>query len=382
MEEALVGLMRARQMKWKPDLVVPIGSPAGVFVARHRDRLFPATTPIIYAGMDKRRLPDEALHQNAAFVGESFDISGWVEDILQIAPETKNIAVVIGASPLEQFWAEALRKEFQTYEKRVNFTWLNDLPLEGVLQQTKTLPPHSFILFVLMMRDASGVTHNGDAVLRQIRATANAPVNAIFEHQLGLGIVGGRLYQAKTEGVEAARIAIRILHGEAATSFPPVIVPPLPPQYDWRELQRWKISEKALPPGSTVLFRTPTFWQEHRSLIVLVSTVCLSQTIIITALVVNLIRRRRAERSLIKSEERLALAANAARLGVWELNTSTGAVWASEKMRELIEFDEGSVLDRSSLGIAYILKITPPERKLSIAPLEIRTNTKWGIGSF
>src|SRR5262245_61063601 len=29
MEEALVDLMRARQTKWQPDLVVPVGSPAG-----------------------------------------------------------------------------------------------------------------------------------------------------------------------------------------------------------------------------------------------------------------------------------------------------------------------------------------------------------------
>src|SRR5262245_57036656 len=31
-EEALVDLLRARQDKWRPDLVVPIGSPAAIFV--------------------------------------------------------------------------------------------------------------------------------------------------------------------------------------------------------------------------------------------------------------------------------------------------------------------------------------------------------------
>ena len=41
MEEALVDLMRKRQSRWQPDLVVPIGSPACIFVANHRDRLFP-----------------------------------------------------------------------------------------------------------------------------------------------------------------------------------------------------------------------------------------------------------------------------------------------------------------------------------------------------
>ncbi len=106
--------------------------------------------------MDKRRLPAGALEQNATFVGESFNVPGLMEDMLQIAPETENIAVVIGASPLEQFWAEAFRQEFKPFENRVRIIWLNDLPLDGILERTKNLPPRSFIFLVLMMRDAIG----------------------------------------------------------------------------------------------------------------------------------------------------------------------------------------------------------------------------------
>ena len=98
LQEALVEYLQKRQSHWQPDLVVPIGSPAGVFVAQYRDRLFPET-PILYTGMDRRRLPPDALEKNATFVGENFDLPGFIEDILQIAPATKNIAVVIGASP-------------------------------------------------------------------------------------------------------------------------------------------------------------------------------------------------------------------------------------------------------------------------------------------
>src|SRR5205807_600173 len=111
LQEALVEYLQRRQAEWQPDLVVPIGSPAGVFVAQYRDRLFPEAA-ILYAGMDRRRLPPDALEKNAAFVGENFDGPGFIEDILEVAPATKNIAVVIGDSVVEQFWAEAFRKEF------------------------------------------------------------------------------------------------------------------------------------------------------------------------------------------------------------------------------------------------------------------------------
>ncbi len=347
MDEALVDLMHARQTKWQPDLVVPVGSPAGVFVAKNRDRLFPKTTPIIYTGMDKRRLPPGALEQNAAFVGESFNLPGLVDDILEIAPATNNIAIVIGASPLEHYWADVLREELQPYENRVHFTWLNELSLDGILDRTKKLPPHSFILIVLMMRDASGVTHNADEVLRKIHAVANAPINGLFQNQLGLGIVGGRLYQGEEEGVLAARRAVRILRGEAASSIAPILVGPLPPRYDARELQKWKIEESTLPRGSTVLFRAPTAWQQYRGWIIAAASVCGVQALLISTLVVNLVRRRRAERSLGRSEERITLAAKAARLGVWELNTATGELWASDKARELFEFPTGLPLDRA-----------------------------------
>src|SRR5437762_47754 len=97
LQEALVEYLQKRQAHWQPDLVVPIGSPAGVFVEQYRDRLFPET-PILYTGMDRRRLSSHALERNAAFIGENFDGPGFIEDILQIAPATKNIAIVIGAS--------------------------------------------------------------------------------------------------------------------------------------------------------------------------------------------------------------------------------------------------------------------------------------------
>ena len=309
LQEALVEYLQKRQSHWQPDLVVPIGSPAGVFVAQYRDRLFPKT-PILYTGMDRRRLPPDALKKNATFIGENFDLPGFVEDILQIAPATKNIAVVIGASQVEQYWAAAFRKEFETYANRINFIWLNDLSLDQMLEKTRALPPDSFIFLILLLRDATGVTHNADEALQRIHAVANAPINSIFQHQLGLGIVGGRLYQAELEGIESARIAVRILNGEPASSFQPRIVGPLSPRYDWRELKRWKIKEERLPPGSVVLFREPTVWDNYGGWIIAGVSFCFVQAVLIFGLLANLAKRRLAERSLIASEDRVTLAAD------------------------------------------------------------------------
>src|SRR5262245_11541505 len=276
MQEALVEYLNKRHAKWQPDLVVPIGSPAGVFVAQYRERLFP-NIPILYTGMDKRRLPPDAFQSNAAFIGESFDLPAFVDDILQVAPGTTNVAVVIGASQVEQYWKAAFRQEFAPFTNRVNSTWLDNLSFDQMLEHVRKLPPRSFIFLILLLRDASGVTHNADEALKRIHAVANAPVNSIFQHQLGMGIVGGRLYQAELEGEESARIAIRILRGEPASNFPPKIIGPLGPRYDWRELQRWKISGDRLPRGSEILFREPTVWERHRAWVMAGISVCVAE---------------------------------------------------------------------------------------------------------
>lgn len=316
LQEALVEYLQKRQAEWQPDLVVPIGSPAGAFVAQYRQRLFPRV-PILYCGMDRRRLPSDALETNAAFVGEDFDLPGFVDDILRVAPTTRNIAIMIGASPVEKYWAQSFRDAFEPFAGRVNFIWLNDLSFDQMLDRTSKLPPNSWIFLILLLRDASGVSHNADEALQRMHAVANAPISSIFLHQLGLGIVGGRLYQAEREGVESARLAKRILDGEAPSSFPPVIVGPLAPRYDWRELRRWNINEKLLPPGSTILFRQPTIWERYRTWIIGGFSICILQGLLIAGLLVNLARRRRAEYSLEESEKRFQTTADASPVMMW-----------------------------------------------------------------
>jgi signal transduction histidine kinase len=298
MEGPFVEFLLARLAKWQPDLVVPIGSPAGRFVNKYRDHLFPRT-PVIYTGMDRRTLPPGAV-RNATFVGEDFKVAGLVEDIFELAPDTNHIVVVLGATPLERYWAIEFQKTFAPFMDRVKFTWVNDLPFEQMLELAATLPPRSFILLGLLLRDAAGVTHNEDEALQRLHAIANAPINGLYQHQLGLGIIGGRLYQAELQGAESARIAIRVLRGEPVSNFPPRIVPPQGPRYDWRELRRWNISEDRLPPGSVILFRQPTRWQEYRWHVVSVVGLIGAQAALIVTLLVQ--RRRRREAQAVLAE--------------------------------------------------------------------------------
>ena len=61
-----------------------------------------------------------------------------------------------------------------------------------------------------------------------------------------------------------AEVAVRVLNGEKAGDIktPPTTF--AAPIFDWRQMQRWGISESNLPPGSTIYFREPAVWESYR----------------------------------------------------------------------------------------------------------------------
>ena len=214
---------------------------------------------------------------------------------MRVLPDTKNVAVVIGNSPNEKFWLEQIRREFKPFEKRVAFTWFNDLSFEDILKQAAALPPHSAIFWHLMSVDAAGLAQEGGEALSRLHDVANAPIFSHNDSFFGHDVVGGPMHSVAEGAHQTASVAMRILRGEKPGD---IKVPPATyaaPKFDWREMQRWGIDESRLPPGSEVLFREPTAWERYRWQMTSSFLALLLQLAMITWLLVERYRRRRAE---------------------------------------------------------------------------------------
>ena len=208
------------------------------------------------------------------------------------------MAIVIGNSPVERYWASELVREFQPAPDGVKVETFNDLTFEEMLKRSATMPTNSAILWFLLSEDAAGVPYVQDEALDKMREVANAPIFGVGDYQLGRGIVGGPLIQTHALGQQAADVAIQIFKGTKPASIHPPNVTLGTPTYDWRELRRWGISENQLPPKSIVQFREPSIWQQYRWQIVAIAAVLLAQAAVITGLVLERRRRRAAEQEL------------------------------------------------------------------------------------
>ena len=302
-----------------PDVVLTIGAPAGRFVQRYRDKLFP-DTPMVLAVVEQRLVNRFDLTDNDVVVSVHNDFMATLDNILKVLPDTKTVAMVIGASPLEKFWTDEVKRELKPLRDRVGLVWYSDLSFEDILKRAAKLPPNTVLFWGLMSVDAAGIVHEGDDALRRLHAVANAPIFSYQEAFFGGSTVGGPMQLTGETSRKTVDAVMRLLGGEKPAGIKYETIGFGPPKYDWRELQRWNISESNLPAGSEIMFRELSTWEAYRWQLLLIAAIILMQGGLISGL---LHERRRRQVAEVESRQRLAELAHANRYAaVGELTTS------------------------------------------------------------
>jgi signal transduction histidine kinase len=300
--EYVLSLLEHRRL----DLVVTVGAPAAQFILRQAHGF--ESVPTLITGVEKRQLSNLTAAPNQVFVPLSLDTARVIENILRVLPDTRQIAVVLGDSPVERYWRGELERNFAGFSDRVSFLWLNRLSLEQVRQKAVELPRHSAILYGAFMVDAAGVSHESDEALAVLRAAASAPLFGAFESEFGRGIVGGPLLSFAGEARRSAQVALQVLRNTPISSLSPPPPEPLATVYDWRELVRFGIPEDRLPAGSEIRFRPPSLWQAYRRPVLFGLGALAVQSLLIVGLLAQRARRRRAETQVHALNRRLTTA--------------------------------------------------------------------------
>ncbi|MET4386094.1 signal transduction histidine kinase [Bradyrhizobium sp. F1.4.3] len=340
-EEPFVDYLRSLYSRVPPDIVISIGAPAARFVQKYREQLFPGV-PMVLTVVEERLVNRAGLTDNDTVISVQNNFKAVFGSILQVLPDTKMIAIVIGVSRLEKFWLDEIKRELRPFESRVAFVWYNDLSFDEILKKASALPPHTILFWGLMSVDAAGIAHEGDLALRNLRTVANAPIFSYQEAFFGGDTVGGPMHSIAESSKRTVDAVIRILGGTrpGAIKFEPIQFGP--PKYDWREMQRWGISESNLPQGSEVLFRESTVWDKYRWQLALLASVILIQGALISGLLHEHRRRRLAEGEARQRMVELAHVSRYAAAGelttsvAHELNQPLGAILTNAETAELM----------------------------------------------
>lgn len=297
--------LRSLYSRQQPDLIVTIGSPAANFAQRYRSTLF-ASTPTLFAAIDQRFIQQATLTENDAAVAFAVDFRPLVDNILQLLPETKQIAVMLGNSVRERVILDAMKRDLAPFEGRITISYHNEQSFPDMLKAVSMLPPNSAIFWNQLRVDGAGTVHEGEEALRQVYAAAKVPIFSHDDTFFKGEIVGGPMLSRADIIRETAAVAVRLLSGERPQTIKVSSIGFAQPRYDWRELRRWGISEWRLPQGSEILFRELNVWQKYRWQLLLLGGAFLLQGWLIAALLYERQARRQADGELRQRMSELA----------------------------------------------------------------------------
>ena len=320
-ERTFATFLNAKFASRPPSVIVAGGLEAFAFVVRQGKELFPHT-PVVFVAV-----PEQALRRMGPlppeYVGVPMrhDFIGTIEQGLKWRPKARHLLIVLGAGEWTNEWTRLLRMEAPALEGRLDIEFMVVESAAALRSRLQGLSDDWLVFTPGYFVDRQG----GRSVPRdaaQLMASASpVPVLGPYESFMGTGVLGGRMVSFSQMGHTAARLSADLISGVPVESLAPPESVPLPLQVDWRQAQRFGISDAELPPGTIVKFKEPSFWQQYRDLALAGIAVMLVQAILIGALLVERRRRRRTAAALSESEHGMKLAAQAARLSMWVLDT-------------------------------------------------------------
>ncbi len=307
--------LRAKYRGVHFDVILVLGPQPFATLMELRKELWPGV-PVVFCGVTNDVYRSIVPARNVTGTLLHTDLARNLRVYRRLFPDMERIALIGGASAVDRGFNNFARQIIHEFDPGIEIIDLTGRTLSELKTLVAKLPPKTVALQYSYFYDPSGQPMFLRELVSVLSPLSSVPLVETDDFTMGFGNLGGMLTHFSQIGDEAARIALRVLHGEKASSIPVVPFHPASLQFDWRELQRWKVPESRLPPGSEVLFRPFSIWEHYWWAIALVFVGVVFESVLVAVLLYQRQRARETEAARLRAE----LDAAAARDEISHLN--------------------------------------------------------------
>ena len=297
-----VSALEAKYVGLKFDVVVVDGNPP--FQAMlNRPPAFLRGTPVVFVTLPDYDLPSH-LPPNITGITAHKEYSANVRLAMRLQPGLQHVFLVQSGLDPNALRDAAVRNELASFRSQLDIVNLENLAIDDLLKRVASLPPHSAIVFDTYFKDPYGKPYIPADVSDLIAKRANAPLYALYQTTMGNGALGGVVIGSESVGKQAAEIVLGLLGGAPVSRYSvehsqnKIVI-------DWRNFQRFGLSESRLPSSAIILNRPPTLWERYRGYLIAAGVVILLQSVLIIELVLAGKLRKRSERTARELARRL-----------------------------------------------------------------------------
>ncbi|MBW9149773.1 sensor histidine kinase [Clostridium sp. CM028] len=291
----------------KFDVVITLDDNAFEFLQKYGDTLFPKT-PVVFCGV--YNFNKSMINANPLFTGlsKSPDIQSTIDVGLKLHPSTKQIFIITNKNPRGIITKNLIEGLIPLYKDKVKFLFSDEENVTKLKERVKSLPKDTIIYF-----DSNGTTKNNKGKDISIGETVNVlfkdtfiPIYSTGYIQTNKESVGGVVTYGNDLGNEVGKLALKILNGEKVSDIPVTEDSSHRYVFNYDKLKQFTIDMKDLPKGSEIVNEPHKSYNMSKKQILYASSIVIFIIIGATIFVIiNINKRRRAERLLSESENLL-----------------------------------------------------------------------------
>jgi PAS domain S-box-containing protein len=352
--ESLAETLRRGYGGVKLDVVIAASYPVLQFAMQYRDKMFPGV-PIVFT--DVSRHEEQKMWHGVTGVISPVGMRETIDLALRLHPDTNAVAIITGVTEWDKYWLAVAHAELLRHRDKVREIDLIGPGGHQIIEKVAELPPSTVVLFQLRPDDSTQPALEPLEVLTEV--AQRLPTYSAWQGlALNRGGVGGAYRDLRKDAVLNGEIVARVLSGERPENIPIVHDSSLQVEVDWRELRHWHIPESALPPGSMILYRPPTMWEQYRKYIVAAIALIVAQAVLIAGLLWQRARKRKAEAVLRESEKRFRVMADTTPSLIWMCDAKGKITYLNERRLAFTGPDP-----EAGYGDSWAAYIHPADRK-------------------
>ena len=296
-QEELINLYSKKYDPSNIDLIFITDDNALKFMFMYYDEFF-QYAPIVFCGIG---FPEEYDFTDLSNITGFQEDSEFLENfrlIETVQPDVENLFLVAGTSPTALGVVDSFRSDLEEYTGKLVFHEITGLTIDETIQKIQEVPENSAIIVVPFSRDGNGEFMNWDSFLKIIGESTNQPIYSAFSFQVGDYVLGGNVIDGYFHGKKAAVRGLEILNGKSPSEFPiekdggHYIV------FNYDEMQEHGLNRGNLPDGARIVNEPQTIWYRYTVEIFIVGLLMLGLSVFSILLLMNIRRRKEAEKRL------------------------------------------------------------------------------------
>ncbi len=249
----VVGLLRSLASEIKFDLVIASDNSALEFMLKYRDEFFP-DIPVVFCGINNFTPEMIKGMDNYWVVIEKADHAETINSIRRLFPQRKKIKVINDHTLTGNEILKELKMVLPSFKNELQFEFLSDFTINSLRDSVKQLSDEYVIYLLVINRDANNEFVSYRNGLRYVYESTKVPIFGSWDFYLGKGVIGGKITRGREQGLQAAKIALKILSGNTE-ELETLVIPENKYIFDYSEMERFGVDVKNLPKGSELINR-------------------------------------------------------------------------------------------------------------------------------